>query len=70
MYKKKAMAYANTPSEALQMLTLLEEKMRMRYADMEKAGVNNIDLLTGKLKEKRIVCIIEEYASLRLDKLV
>ena len=62
------MAYANNPEDSYKLLELLKEKMMARYQDMEKAEVNNIDLLTGKLKEKRIVCVIEEYASLSLDK--
>jgi DNA segregation ATPase FtsK/SpoIIIE-like protein len=62
------MAYANSPEDSYKLLGLLKEKMVARYQDMEKAEVNNIELLTGKLKEKRIVCVIEEYASLRLDK--
>ncbi len=66
-YRKKAMAYANSPREAMELLTLLKMKMTSRYQEMEQAEVNNFDLL-NKIKEKRIVCMIEEYASLRLDK--
>jgi S-DNA-T family DNA segregation ATPase FtsK/SpoIIIE len=61
------MAYANTPEQAYTLLNQLQAKLQDRYKEMEEQGVNNIDLMKG-LKEKRIVCIIEEYASLRLDK--
>lgn len=45
-YRKKAMAYANSPREAMELLTLLKMKMTSRYQEMEKAEVNNFDLLT------------------------
>lgn len=67
-YKKRAMAYGNTAYESMDILTKMSMEMTKRYQDMEKAWVNNIELLTGKVKEKRIVCVIEEYANLRQDK--
>lgn len=56
--------YACEPIEAWVLLSDLKRTMDLRYMRMEEKGVNDV----SKIDYNRIMVVIEEYASLRLDK--
>lgn len=64
-YKSRAIKYWNEADEAYTILDGLYTTMMSRYKKMELSGTSNIK----DTSFNRILCIIEEFANLRLDKL-
>lgn len=55
--------YGNEPLEAWYMLGMIKDRMNDRYKSMESDRVTDI----SKTQHRRMLIVIEEYASLRLD---
>lgn len=64
-YKPRAEEYGNEANEAYEMLEKLYTEMMKRYKRMEMNWVSNVK----DTRYKRILCIIEEFANLRLDRI-
>lgn len=63
-YKQDTLLYGVESADALEILKQLILEMEDRYGRMERAEVNNIEQMNGM---KRIMCVIEEFGSLRLS---
>lgn len=63
-YKRETLLYGVESADALEILKQLILEMEHRYERMERADVNNIEQMNGM---KRIMCVIEEFGSLRLS---
>lgn len=60
-----------TAEDAIKLLEKLNEEVKRRYVLLEKTGVNNIGLYNSKFQDNKleyIICVIDEYAELVLEK--
>lgn len=63
-YKRESLLYGVESFDALEILKQLILEMEERYKQLEFKGINNIADMPGM---RRIMCVIEEFGSLRLS---